>query len=125
MLRLLAPFMPFVTEEVWSWSQTGSVHHASWPRVEELPEENDDHMFIETSEILAAFRYRRSQLNVGFSTRAHLDKLSLNNTHKTTWMAVAADMFACFNVVSGHGNVVFADATALEAHLTPLATPEG
>jgi valyl-tRNA synthetase len=37
-LRLFAPFLPFATEEIWSWWRPGSVHRAQWPAEGEILE---------------------------------------------------------------------------------------
>ena len=34
--KLLAPFIPFATEEAWSWWQEGSVHRSVWPASDDL-----------------------------------------------------------------------------------------
>jgi len=38
LLRLFAPFIPFASEEAWSWTHSGSVHRASWPVDDEFAE---------------------------------------------------------------------------------------
>jgi valyl-tRNA synthetase len=64
-LRLLAPFIPFVTEEVWSWWQTGSVHRASWPERSELGDLGGDPAALDwVAGALMGIRGAKSQAKV-------------------------------------------------------------
>ncbi|MCP9978490.1 valine--tRNA ligase [Actinomadura madurae] len=61
LLRLFAPVLPFVTEEVWSWWRRGSVHTASWPAVAELPRGGDPAVLAATGEALRQVRKAKSE----------------------------------------------------------------
>jgi valyl-tRNA synthetase len=61
LLRLFAPVLPFVTEEVWSWWRRGSVHAASWPSAAELPVGGDPAVLAATGEALRQVRKAKSE----------------------------------------------------------------
>ena len=67
-LRLLAPLMPYVTEEVWSWTHDSSIHRASWPEVEQIPAGGDPGVLTSVSAALAAVRKAKSEAKVGMRT---------------------------------------------------------
>jgi valyl-tRNA synthetase len=78
LLRLLAPFVPFVTEEVWSWWQDGSIHRSSWPDADELRElagPGDDSVIAAASAAIAAIRKKRSQAQL--PTKSPVARLTL------------------------------------------------
>jgi valyl-tRNA synthetase len=62
--RLFAPIMPFVTDEVWSWWQQGSIHRAAWP-AEGAAAEGDPAMLDLVGEVLAAVRRAKTENKVG------------------------------------------------------------
>ena len=65
LLRLFAPIMPFVTEEVWSWWRSGSIHRSSWPSRDELAAVvGDAGVFSLAAEAIALVRKAKSEAKV-------------------------------------------------------------
>ncbi|WRS29361.1 valine--tRNA ligase [Actinomycetaceae bacterium MB13-C1-2] len=67
MVRLLAPFLAFTAEEVWSWYREGSVHIAPWPTAEpyrRTSTASDPELLESTSAALIQLRRVKSEAKV-------------------------------------------------------------
>lgn len=74
LVRLLAPFLPFAAEEVWSWWQEGSVHQAAWPVAAEISGESPE-LLTAASEALIAIR--KSKTDQKLSMKAEISNMVL------------------------------------------------
>jgi valyl-tRNA synthetase len=107
-LRLLAPVLPFVTEEVWSWWQAGSVHRAAWPVSAELPTGGDPAVVSVVAEALAAVRKAKSEAKQ--SMRADVESATVTAPEEQVALVEAgrgdltsAGRIATLSVVAGDG----------------------
>lgn len=75
LVRLFAPFLPFASEEVWSWWQEGSVHQAAWPSEAELTGSSAELMNL-TSSALILIRKSKSDLKLSMKAEIELLKLA-------------------------------------------------
>lgn len=70
-LRLFAPFLPYVTEEVWSWWRYGSVHRATWPTTHEMGQaarDGDPALLRLAGEALTQVRRAKSERTLSMRT---------------------------------------------------------
>jgi valyl-tRNA synthetase len=99
-MRMFAPIMPFVTEEVWSWWQDGSVHRAPWPRRDELPPGGDPAVLVATASALRRIRGLKSAGKL--SMRAELDRVAvIGSAAALDLVSLAGDDLAAAGRVHG------------------------
>jgi valyl-tRNA synthetase len=122
LLKLFAPFLPFVTEEVWSWWQEGSIHRSSWPEASALRAaagDTDPLLPVVAGEVLAEIRKAKTEAKR--SLRTDVEKAVVRDTAERL-----ASLQAAIDDVKEAGRVVVletepADALSVDVVLAPPA----
>jgi valyl-tRNA synthetase len=111
-LRLFAPFLPFVTEESWSWWQQGSVHLAAWPAgsvgsagsvaaggpsgVARTGQEGDPAVLATAAAVLG--QVRKAKTAARQSIRAEAERVVVRGPDEATVRAAESDLRAAGNI---------------------------
>jgi len=119
LLRMLAPVLPFATEEVWSWWREGSIHAAAWPTANHLPTDGEPALIEAAGEALAALRKKKSEAKV--SQRTPYRDVSLATPHPDAARWVAPDL-ARAGVVHGEFTITEGQDVVVSGELL-LETP--
>ncbi|CAB4800271.1 MAG: valine--tRNA ligase [Actinobacteria bacterium] len=123
LLRLFAPFLPYVTEEVWSWWQCGSVHRAPWPDASELRDAAADGnplAYAMGAEVLSAAR--RAKTEAKRSLKWAVDAIDVADTAPRTeaFQSVLDDVREAANATSVSVTV----GTEASVNVTLAADPD-
>jgi valyl-tRNA synthetase len=80
-VRLFAPFLPYVTDEVWSWWNDGSVHRAPWPEPGALRAAagDGDPLVLEVAAAVLG-EVRKAKTSARTSMRAEVERIVVRDT---------------------------------------------
>ena len=121
MLRLLAPIMPFCTEEVWSWWKSGSIHQTGWPTPADVSAGGDPALMVEVSRALAEIRGAKSQAKMSMKTEATRAEVHGTAAVLDLLRTAAADLRAVGRIT---GELVWVEADGpltVDVELAPAA----
>ena len=124
-LRLFAPILPYVTEEVWSWTHEGSVHRASWPTVDEVPAGGDAGMLQAVGAVLAAVRKAKSEAKVGMRAEVPAMTLVGPDAALTYVREAESDLRAAGRLTGSLDYQPGDELGARDVELVPVARPAG
>ncbi len=119
LLRLFAPFLPFATEEVWSWWRSGSVHRAPWPAPVGV-DDGDTSLLATVGEALSGIRKAKSEAKVKQRTQVLSATVTAVEVEAAQLAAGLGDLKAAANaveitVVAGEGELAVSDVVLAPA----------
>ncbi|MCW3766908.1 valine--tRNA ligase [Paenarthrobacter ureafaciens] len=125
LLRLFAPFLPFATEEVWSWWRTGSVHRAAWPAALEIAD-GDTTMLGTVGLALSGIRKAKSEAKVKQRTEVLSASITANEMLIAQLKAGLGDLKAAANaqeisLQSGEGDLAVSDVVLAQPEEAPAS----
>jgi valyl-tRNA synthetase len=110
MLRLFAPFLPYVTEEVWSWWRDGSIHTSAWPEAADLhalladnsepTREADARAYQWATEVLFEVRKQRSEAKQPLKVPITKVTVTTDQASASLMPIVEADLRAALRVLA-------------------------
>jgi valyl-tRNA synthetase len=96
LVRLLAPYLPFVTEEIWSWWHQGSIHRTPWPTPLILPA--DSELLVRTAQVLAQVRRAKSEAKLSMKAEVARVTVRRDPSDPVDLEASRADLVAAGNI---------------------------
>jgi valyl-tRNA synthetase len=122
-LRLLAPYLPYACEEVWSWWRDGSVHLAPWPVPDPAVAGADRRPLEAARLVIAAVRRAKSQARLPLRTPATLAVVAGPGPLLDAVRATEADLAAAGRVATFQYRAE-PEADGLEVRVELAATGE-
>ena len=101
-LRLFAPFLPFVTDEVWSWWQNGSIHATAWPSASDFHgvAAGDPAVVTDVAAALSAVRKVKSEAKVSMKAEIASASVTASPAAVGRVQSAEADLKAAGSIAS-------------------------
>ena len=100
LLRLFAPFIPFVVEEAWSWWQEGSVHAAPWPASSDAVTNTGSDPAVLATAAAVLGQIRKAKTAAKLSMRAEAEHVVVRGPDEAAVRASESDLRAAGNIAS-------------------------
>ncbi|POH58864.1 valine--tRNA ligase [Arthrobacter glacialis] len=122
LLRLFAPFLPFATEEVWSWWRADSVHRAAWPVAVEVLD-GDTTLLATVGDALSGIRKAKSEAKVKQRTQVLRATVTAREVQAAQLTAGLGDLKAASNALEITIAVGDGELTVSDVELAPAEEP--